>query len=629
MLDDFAPQGISNTDLVNLLYTNIVGTAPSTSEVTYFTNLIDSGDYSQASLLAMAAKTELNTLQYAGVQSQGLAYTSTTLPTPIYNISYIFNGTDGNDILTGDENYNEINAGAGDDIIHYSGGDDWVKPGEGNDRINVDGNQIFDGGADTLDYSGLGSAITGNLIAGTVTASGKNDVFANISRLRGTDYDDSLTGGNTANDDKESFGGGRGNDIMHGGSGFDELMYHLDQDITQGTEVNFSSGTAIDAYGDNDVFTGMEAVRGTWLSDTFTGNSSIEFIRYRGLAGDDEYIGTIYDENTQKGWDRADYTQDYNYKDANGDMSGTNGISADLALGIIIDGFGDTDTVSNIDGVHGTQYNDIIMGSEGINRLEGKEGDDTLNGREGNDRLVGGEGNDRFIFNASWGNDRIDDFTAGSDKIFMTNTGLLFLDLTIIQENNDTVVSNGQNSITLINTLVSNVTSASFQFNTEFAYGGDTDDTLYGSVGNDYLVGGAGNDIIYGGDGNDVLYGGNNNDQLTGGAGNDQFFFDFSNGNNSGQDTIYDFNVASDSFVLNNLLAVGESFSDFSTLSANHNIAVSDDGINVVVDFNGAQSVTFSGLGTTDQSRVSLVVLSDVMQISLAGVNDVTELGFI
>jgi Ca2+-binding RTX toxin-like protein len=99
--------------------------------------------------------------------------------------------------------------------------------------------------------------------------------------------------------------------------------------------------------------------------------------------------------------------------------------------------------IAGYDNVTGTQADDIINGSGGVNRLDGQGGndlitglggDDILTGGEGRDRVFGGkgddkitgeEGSDRFIFdinkpfNDSIGVDRIVDFKRGEDKIVL------------------------------------------------------------------------------------------------------------------------------------------------------------------------------------------------------------------
>lgn len=74
MLDYYAPDGVSNEDLVNLLYNNILDKEPTELETATFVDIINNGTYTQASFLAMAAETDLNQNQYVELVGQGLAY---------------------------------------------------------------------------------------------------------------------------------------------------------------------------------------------------------------------------------------------------------------------------------------------------------------------------------------------------------------------------------------------------------------------------------------------------------------------------------------------------------------------------------------------------------------------------
>jgi hypothetical protein len=74
MITEYAPTGISNPDLVTILYTNVVGSAISSSELQYFTQLLDTGVYSQAGLLSFAAENQLNINHYADLIGNGLQY---------------------------------------------------------------------------------------------------------------------------------------------------------------------------------------------------------------------------------------------------------------------------------------------------------------------------------------------------------------------------------------------------------------------------------------------------------------------------------------------------------------------------------------------------------------------------
>lgn len=63
----------------------------------------------------------------------------------------------------------------------------------------------------------------------------------------------------------------------------------------------------------------------------------------------------------------------------------------------------DTDTLSGIENVAGTSYNDFIEGNDQDNLLLGDAGDDYINGSDGNNTLVGMAGNDTLI--GYWGLD--------------------------------------------------------------------------------------------------------------------------------------------------------------------------------------------------------------------------------
>ena len=84
--------------------------------------------------------------------------------------------------------------------------------------------------------------------------------------------------------------------------------------------------------------------------------------------------------------------------------------------------------------------------------------------------------------------------------------------------------------------------------------GGDGKDKLLGNWGNDILVGGSSHDYLLGGAGSDRLDGGAGNDRLEGGDAADLFLLR----EGDGQDTIFDYQVGTDSF----LLADGLAFED-------------------------------------------------------------------
>ena len=70
----------------------------------------------------------------------------------------------------------------------------------------------------------------------------------------------------------------------------------------------------------------------------------------------------------------------------------TSGITVDLLTGITSDG----DTLINIEYVDGSEYNDIITGSDVHNQLCKNAGDDIICGKGGDDSIIASVGNDTY-----------------------------------------------------------------------------------------------------------------------------------------------------------------------------------------------------------------------------------------
>ena len=60
------------------------------------------------------------------------------------------------------------------------------------------------------------------------------------------------------------------------------------------------------------------------------------------------------------------------------DFNGTSGVT--VLAGKAIDNWGDTDTLSNIENVRGSDFDDVLVGNSAENVIEGLDGDDTLVG---------------------------------------------------------------------------------------------------------------------------------------------------------------------------------------------------------------------------------------------------------
>jgi Ca2+-binding RTX toxin-like protein len=126
------------------------------------------------------------------------------------------------------------------------------------------------------------------------------------------------------------------------------------------------------------------------------------------------------------------------------------------------------DTLTGIENVVGGSGNDVLTGDAGANVLDGGLGNDTLNGGggadtliggAGNDSMTGGAGNDTFVFGVDFGNDTIEagfdaNPTGGQDLLNIAQlgitTGNFASSVTIADLGNDTLVTIGANSITLL-----------------------------------------------------------------------------------------------------------------------------------------------------------------------------------
>ncbi len=86
-----------------------------------------------------------------------------------------------------------------------------------------------------------------------------------------------------------------------------------------------------------------------------------------------------------------------------------------------------TDTLTGIENLTGSNFNDSLMGNNNSNIINGGLGNDVLNGGGGDDFLIGGLGNNTLTGGSGadtfqWlkgnsGHDVITDFTPGTDKL--------------------------------------------------------------------------------------------------------------------------------------------------------------------------------------------------------------------
>lgn len=102
------------------------------------------------------------------------------------------------------------------------------------------------------------------------------------------------------------------------------------------------------------------------------------------------------------------------------------------------------------DVLNGNNGHDSLDGGNSHDTLRGGQGRDVLMGGAGDDLLVGGPGRDIFLLTANWGSDRINDFRNSQDLIQLPD-GVTFTDLNISQVGKNTLITFGEDRLTLRN----------------------------------------------------------------------------------------------------------------------------------------------------------------------------------
>lgn len=341
------------------------------------------------------------------------------------------------------------------DTLSGDSGSNILEGGAGADRL--------DGGAgkDTASYGHATRGVIANL--GNASQNGgeaSGDSYYGIENLRGSAFDDTLTGDNADNE----LDGGTGKDVLYGGGGNDTFVLGAEEDrVSDSAGVDTITSTisrSLLTYAsiENLTLLGSNAVngKGNALANVIIGNDAANILdgdtgldRLIGGQGNDTYVlGKEYDSVV----------------DIAGVDTITSLVTRNLTNYAAIEnltllGSGPSDAIGN-------GFNNILTGNAGNNRLDGGAGRDTL---------IGGAGNDVYVLSAEF--DTVTD-TAGVDTIESSMTRNLasyrgIENLTLKGMGNVDGLGNDAN-----NTLIGNS-------------GGNR---LNGLFGNDSLTGGAGRD---------------------------------------------------------------------------------------------------------------------------------------
>lgn len=380
-------------------------------------------------------------------------------------------GSGFDDVLVGDAQANRLDGAGGPDTLSGGAGADTFVLG-GDNPLEID--RITDlGNGDTLQFNGDALAIVilrgddasalavGQVMLGTPSA-GVTRVYVGTNSAPGADLTVELAGSfvveefttqyapygsllfdtalnqprtltGTPGDD--TLQGGNRDDTIQGGAGSDDLNGSLGNDLLNGDE-------------------GYDLLTGGPGNDTLNGGAESDWAFYLSATGP------------------------VNVNLATGRASGADG----------------NDTLSGIEHLYGSVFDDVLTGDDE---------DNTLNGLAGNDTLVGGVGVDEAAYWDAAGSVNVDLSTGrasgadGDDRL----TGIENLHGSSFA---DVLTGDGANN---------------------YITGSSGDDRLDGGAGADSLDGGEGDDRLDGGDGDDELQGGDGHDTLIGGAGVDTVLF--------------------------------------------------------------------------------------------------------
>ncbi|MGV1831214.1 beta strand repeat-containing protein [Agrobacterium vitis] len=423
--------------------------------------------------------------------------------------------------LTGSSNADTLTGDDGDNVINGGGGNDTLDGGKGADTLQAGG------GSDTVTYVNSDAAVnvSVSVVDGHTTGSGsggdaQGDTYLDIAYVVGSQYDDRFSGKGRAYD----FAGGLGNDTYEiatatitvteaqnagndtvlasvnytlsdyvetlkytgagdftgtgsaqantivGGSGNDTLIGKAGGDVLIGgsgsdtasyagsaaVNVNLKTNLATGGEAADDTFSSVENLTGSSYADTLTGNDSNNVLN--GGDGNDTLAGGKGADtlNGGNGSDTANYTNSFA------------AIQINLVTGTHTGGDAADDTLSSIEGVIGSQYDDrFTSASTG-----------TLSGGGGNDTYVVSQIATTTVL--------VEEASAGTDTVETTLTSY---------------------------TLKANFENLTHTDSTNFlGYGNSADNVIVSQGGVDKLYGYAGNDTIRGGSGGDTIDGGDGSD---------------------------------------------------------------------------------------------------------------------
>ena len=510
------------------------------------------------------------------------------------------------------ERWGQIDLGAGDDLVDLRTAVDI----DGPEILDAQGNDTYIGvggeGWTNLNYANATGPINADAEAGVVVhTNGEVDIVENISHYRLSDGNDVFR---ASFNDRSDVTGMEGDDTFIGSGDirWDKVRYddeHYDANLseTAGIVLNLSNfdisyvqsrmdgsidggilgaKTAQDTFGDVDTFAlngfgeTFQNVEGSrYHDDIMIGDE--HWNNFRGEGGNDYIDGGVGGGGVEYLWDHDRDAREWNGQpelitrgiranlsdyDVNSikrwDTDKTNETFETLNSNEVIDAYGYTDTVVNMNSLQATSYDDVVF-SANLHRPEATWGTNYSDVQlsAGSDLLIGGVVDTMYAVvnynDAEWVYD-----SDGHEHVLTDPSGGLNLDLSVnprqtytdygnVDDFVGSVVDTGMESIQYDAAaqylqavqaagddmsqyfgyrITDPYGDTDFIFNTSHFGGTSFDDRLLGDSfdnqfdgrdGADFISGRSGDDFMRGQRGDDTLIGGDGQDLLRGGQGND------------------------------------------------------------------------------------------------------------
>ena len=338
-----------------------------------------------------------------------------------------------------------VDGGAGDDVLIAGNGDNVLVGGLGNDFI--EGGD----GVDTADFSDQDVAVNVNLGAnGNGTATRETGFSTSVQDVVvGASLQPTANIGDGAGFVSEALAGNLYYNIhtadFPGGEIRGQLEVVSDTGTGHGRVIELAG--SLDASQEPGPTSDSAATGEATLTIRFNEAGEVVYSSELSVTGLDEadlltpvpgVVSAIHLHNAPAGINGPIAQDTLVDAGATIDAGATTGVSG---LDVIDEVF-ETDVLSSIENVIGSNDGDVITGSNADNTLSGESGDDVLNGQGGDDLLLGGEGSDTFTFEGLFGSDTIGDFEVGVDRLDFSDFGPDFSDqLEVTQDGDDAVLS--------------------------------------------------------------------------------------------------------------------------------------------------------------------------------------------